>query len=66
MEKRENFPYPPDVRAMRTDSRELGVDAWFDGSILEGPRRTYFILLERLEQSRELLRDMSARLRRPQ
>jgi hypothetical protein len=66
MDVRENFTELPDFQFGNGDLPESRNEIRLEyAQVLEGPRRTYYLLLERLEQSRALLRDLSARLRAP-
>jgi hypothetical protein len=65
MNVRESADRSTGLRSQQIDLLKLPQDRWAHGAaILEGPRRTYLVLLERLEQSRVILRDLTARLRR--
>jgi len=66
MDVRETLIESPDYGLGRDDDHDTRGDAWVgQAAVLDGPRRTCFVLLERLEQSRAILRDLTARLRRP-
>ena len=64
MDLRESLKDSPDLEPGLSDRQDTKLDSWVGyPTMLEGPRRTYHLLLERLEQSRVLLHDLSARLR---
>jgi hypothetical protein len=56
---------PSDKHSVAMNSPDPSLDLWHDAAaMLEGPRRTCLLLLDRLEQSRVVLRDLTSRLRR--